>query len=280
MLSPLPLPACDTPTTSPERIGLLCHDAQDVSALVEALIGHGYDCEAFTNTTELGQSLAHTPLAAVLVMHPHLLRDRDGLVTLRAQLGAFRELVAVCDQTDIQARLTSVRAGVTRHLLWPLPPVDLCAALDEWLSHQRRRPHRVLIVDDSAVTLRHHAQMLTNIGLDVLTLRQPLQLLEAVHSYRPDVVVLDIYMPEVNGIELAAVLRQEAALIQTPILFLSSEEELDLQLQALNAGGDYFLLKPVTPVNLVGVVSTLAERSRKARRLCPMAAPLAPDNKP
>ena len=77
----------------------------------------------------------------------------------------------------------------------------------------------------------------------------------------PDVILMDLYMPGCTGPELAAVLRQQERWVSTPIVFLSTEEGLEEQIAAINAGGDEFLTKPIAPAHLA---AALAARARRA----------------
>ena len=74
-------------------------------------------------------------------------------------------------------------------------------------------------------------------------------------------------MPEVNGLELAALLREDDRFAQTPILFLSSETDLHKQLIALDLGAEEFLVKPIAPVHLTSAVRSRAKRARKVQGL-------------
>ena len=108
---------------------------------------------------------------------------------------------------------------------------------------------RVLLVDDDE---------------PVLALSHPAQTVEAVKRFEPDVVLLDVYMPEISGPEIAASLREMEDWLHLAILFLSGETDLTQQLRALDLGGDDFLIKPVQPEHLVAAVNARARRSRHA----------------
>lgn len=71
---------------------------------------------------------------------------------------------------------------------------------------------------------------------------------------------MDMYMPDCTGVEATRVLRQIAAYQSLPIVYLSSEASLEMQVQALRLGGDQFLTKPINPVLLAAVVKSKIER--------------------
>jgi PleD family two-component response regulator len=125
------------------------------------------------------------------------------------------------------------------------------------------QPYRVLLVDDDPLLLQTQAAVLRAAGMEVHTLTQPRETLAVLDAFRPDVLVLDVYMPEVSGPELAAIVREREDYLHLPILFLSAETDPSQQLLALNLGGDDFLVKPVQADHLVQAVTVRARRARQ-----------------
>jgi len=80
---------------------------------------------------------------------------------------------------------------------------------------------------------------------------------------QPDLILMDIYMPEVNGIELTTIIRDHKEFVAVPIVFLSGEQSTDKQLDALSVGGDDFIAKPIRPKHLLGIVQTRIRRARQ-----------------
>jgi diguanylate cyclase (GGDEF)-like protein len=81
----------------------------------------------------------------------------------------------------------------------------------------------------------------------------------------PDLILLDMYMPDCTGTELAKVIRQQEAYVSIPIVFLSAETDMDRQLEAMQLGGDDFLTKPIQPEHLVSAVASRAHRYHALR---------------
>jgi diguanylate cyclase (GGDEF)-like protein len=90
----------------------------------------------------------------------------------------------------------------------------------------------------------------------------PMQVMEPLIEFRPDLILMDMYMPGCSGLELAAMIRQQEAFVGVPIVFLSLETQLDRQLLALQLGGDDFLTRPIEPDHLVAAVLSRARRAR------------------
>ena len=103
--------------------------------------------------------------------------------------------------------------------------------------------------------------------MEAMALSVPMKVLDALSNFRPELVLMDQYMPEIEGRELGAVIRQEAAFLSIPIVFLSAESDPDKQLELMQIGADEFLTKPISPERLVTAVSILAERFRRLRSM-------------
>jgi two-component system, cell cycle sensor histidine kinase and response regulator CckA len=176
-------------------------------------------------------------------------------------------LVVSLSQDDLTARIAAARAGARHCLPHPLDPERLAEVLGQFSGGSATAPWRVLLVDDEPMTLQVHALHLRQAGMEVQTLTDPMQTLLEVKRFQPDVLVLDVYMPEANGPEVAAALRESHISPHLAIVFLSAETDMTQQLVALNLGGDDFLIKPVQPSHLVAAVTARARRARQNRQV-------------
>lgn len=180
--------------------------------------------------------------------------------------GRIPVVVAVGDGA-LSARLAASRAGANRTLTRPIDPHRLGEMLDTLTGRQPQQPYRVLLVDDDPLMLDVQAGVLRAAGMQVHAISQPLRTLDELQAFKPEVLLLDVYMPGATGPELAAVLRESDAYVHLPILFLSAETDMAQQLLALNLGGDDFLVKPVSPAHLVAAVTARARRARQGESL-------------
>jgi len=166
---------------------------------------------------------------------------------------------------DLTARLEAVRTGGLAYFTKPVIIGDLVDKLDEMTSTIPPEPYRVLIVDDSISLAKYHAAVLEHAGMVVKVVNNPMEMMGPLQEFAPDLILMDVYMPECNGMELAGVVRQLEAFVSTPIVYLSSENDLDKQLSAMSLGGDDFLTKPIRPEHLVSSVTSRIQRSRMLR---------------
>ncbi len=126
-------------------------------------------------------------------------------------------------------------------------------------------PARVLLVDDNEAMLARAAMVLSADCVVVGTVTDPLTALEAVRTLKPDVVVLDIAMPGITGLELAFRLRKAGS--KVAVVFLTVHEEEDFVLAAKAAGGMGYVVKPRLALDLI-----LAVREARAGR--PFVSPI------
>ena len=197
-----------------------------------------------------------------------LVSDRaEAPLDLCAALSPYCPVILATRNRSFPFRLAAAEAGVTALIRRPVDPSEL----SEWLGHldaaARAEAISVTIVDDDWLTAELNAAVLRASGMSVTIVNDPTQALRAIEDARPDLVLMDMRMPEVDGIRLAQVIRQSRDLISLPIVFLSAERDEARQLSARRLGGDDFIAKTVPPDRLVSLVRMRAERSRALRSL-------------
>ncbi|TAK74676.1 MAG: diguanylate cyclase, partial [Gammaproteobacteria bacterium] len=170
-------------------------------------------------------------------------------------------LIFTSKNNDLLTHLKAVRSGCYAFVHKPNEINNLVKIVDQVAKPPTEGSYRVLIIDDSASLAEYYAFILNQAGMITATLSYPLQLLEKIEEFQPDLLLMDVYMPECTGVELATVLRQKPLYTSLPIVFLSSEEDRLKQLSALSVGGDDFLTKPVLPQHLVAAVRSRAKRA-------------------
>jgi two-component system, OmpR family, alkaline phosphatase synthesis response regulator PhoP len=124
--------------------------------------------------------------------------------------------------------------------------------------------YKILIVDDEKDILEFVSYNLQKEGFQVITANNGLAGIEAAKQHLPHLVLLDIMMPEMDGIEVCRSLRQMEEFNQTMICFLTARGEDFTQIAALEAGGDDFVSKPIRPRLLVSRIKALLRRSGRS----------------
>lgn len=176
-------------------------------------------------------------------------------------------LIFISSHTDIWARLGAVRAGGQAYFIKPFECADVVDRLNAVLELHDTPAYKVMIIDDMADTAGITGNILTHAGMKMQTVTDPLLALQAIRDFNPELILMDMYMPEVSGQELATVIRQDPTLTSIPIVFLSAEQNLHKQLTAMSFGADDFLLKSLDSQFLVRTVASKIDRYRELRRL-------------
>lgn len=141
---------------------------------------------------------------------------------------------------------------MTTQTLSLVPPVDHLVNSDESTTWQVLRDAKVMIVDDEPILIDVIQILLEDAGYaNFLTLDQPTRALDMMLKQRPDVLLLDLIMPEKSGFELLREIRNEPVLRYMPVIVLTAASDADTKLRALELGATEFLSKPVDASELV-----------------------------
>ncbi len=257
--------------TASQRIVIVDDDVAFSRLLAAQLAQFGFQVDLLDDLTCLPAYLAQTSpdLIVMDVLFPQTKTSGPQTIAmLHAQIKGRIPVVFVSASDTMSSRLGAVRANGQAFFAKPFDAAQLIDTIDRLLGLKQERPaYRVLIVED-AVSLAHlYAVTLEQAGMMACVVSKPLQMLEVMENFRPDLILMDLYMPEVSGVELARVIQQHHAYMGVPLIFLSAERDPAKQLAALGQGGDNFLTKPVAPDELVKVVSTRAHHYQAMRSL-------------
>ncbi|HTX90542.1 MAG TPA: response regulator [Anaerolineales bacterium] len=124
---------------------------------------------------------------------------------------------------------------------------------------------KILIIDDDVDTLKLVGLMLQKQGYHIVAANNGPQGLEQAEAENPDLILLDVMMPEMDGYEVAKRLRANPLTANTPILMFTAKTQLDDKVTGFEAGADDYLTKPTHPSELTAHVKALLSRSNKGR---------------
>lgn len=128
---------------------------------------------------------------------------------------------------------------------------------------------KILVVDDESDVADLVAYHLKAKGFDVQTVNDPTHSIGAARSLMPDLVVLDVMMPEINGIQICRMLRADPKLKQVPVIFLTAKVEENDRVQGLESGADDYLCKPFSTKELVLRVQNILRRTSEKEANAP-----------
>ena len=121
--------------------------------------------------------------------------------------------------------------------------------------------HRVLVVDDESDVTELLQYRLEQEGYRVATLNDPLGFVVKVREFEPDLMLLDIMMPELSGIQLCRIVRADPSMKDIPVIFLSARGEVEDRIKGLEAGAEDYVSKPFNTNELVLRISKMLKRS-------------------
>jgi diguanylate cyclase (GGDEF)-like protein len=255
-----------------ERENRLIYVLEDDRTQAESLaaqLGHyGYLPRTFARIEDLQHGLEQAMPAAVIVdiiLPEGALAGARGIATLRTLRKLPIPVLFLTVRSDLQARVEAVRAGADGYFTKPGDVTALLERLDFLTARRVPEPYRILVVDDDVLLSQYFAGTLRQAGMIVSIVNDPFQVEQPLQDLRPDLILMDLNMPGCTGQELGGAIRQQPDFVGIPIVFLSSETQVDKQLAARSVGAEDFLTKPIQRDRLIAEVSLRAERARALR---------------
>ncbi len=251
------------------RMVFLVEDDSVQARELSTQIGYfGYGVRIFCSPAELEKALpgqSPTVILMDIIFPEGGLAGIESAVRLGESDARAAPVIFITRNDSMSFRLQAVRAGGRAYFVKPVDVDTLVDVMDRLAFRGDDKPARILIVDDSRVQATYTSLQLKKAGMIAEILSDPMDLIERIIGFEPDLVLMDMYMPDCTGIELAMVIRQMERFVSLPIVFLSGETDKDKQLAALGIGGDDFLTKPIETEHLISSVTTKVARYRQLR---------------
>lgn len=171
-------------------------------------------------------------------------------------------LLFISNSDTFDARMQAAQLNAHGYFLKPLNIPQLVNRLEQLLQEHRAPPPRILVVDDDQQLAAYYRLVLESVGMEVRILDKPRYIIDQLNSFRPELLLMDVHMPDYDGPDLAAVVRQYDEWSSLPIVFLSAEMDLGKQVDALSHGADDFLTKPILAAQLIASIRVRVARSR------------------
>ena len=262
-------PVDDSEGTGGRLIYICDDDPLQVEQLATQLQCFGYHTVAFTDPAELDTAMAEQRPSLVImdIIFPNGVSGTDVLAAIEGKMDHPVPVIFISARDDFKARLNAIKAGGEAYFHKPVNALDLVTTIDELTVQKKPEPCRVLVVDDEPVIAAYHSLILEEAHMITCQVHNPESVLDVLEEFRPDLVLMDMYMPGCNGRDLAKLVRQVPDYFGLPIVFLSSETDKRKQFSAMRVGAEGFLTKPIQPEDLVAAVAICAERMRALRTL-------------
>ncbi|MGQ7959937.1 diguanylate cyclase [Pseudomonas sp. SP16.1] len=248
-----------------QRIYILESEVEVGESMRQTLDNFGYRAEHFDSIAGLDAALREQ-LPDALIIDVKLPGETcDGLeyaAALQQRLDEPLPLLVLTQHDNFATQLQAVRAGALGLFTKPVDIPQLESRLERCFAQQNGAPYRVLVVDDDQDLASRYSLVLRGAGMLVEVVRDPAQIFAHLQSFNPEVVLLDVNMPDCSGPELAQVIRCNDEWLRIPIIYLSAETDIAKQFNALIKAGDDFVTKPISDHALVTTVFSRAQRAR------------------
>ncbi len=174
--------------------------------------------------------------------------------------------VALLQDVGTSERVRALRAGAD-HVVRDVEDVGaLSQKLARILAARHEETLSVLVIDDDPGQTFFCTSILRRIGVQADHANDANEALASLHLQLPDVVLVDLHMPKMDGLELTERLLELPGSEFVSVLFLSGDDEPDTRFDALTAGADDYLSKPIQPRHLIRAVLAHGRRSQRRRR--------------
>ena len=264
-------PVATPPTHKDERPLLLVVDRDRSLALelVSEADLQGIRAEVATNLSEARKAIA-SKHPNVVLLDLSVSSTPEESLTLLAEASKRTPPLPVLvftAQDSLANRIEVARLGGRAFLQKTVLPAQVLEAVSEVLQQVDSTQARVMVVDDDLQILTTLRRLLEPWGIKVTTLNEPQQFWETLEATQPDLLILDIKMPQVSGVELCQVVRNDSRWGGLPILILTAYTDADTVNQVFSVGADDFVSKPIVGPELVTRIINRLERIKLLRNL-------------
>ncbi len=168
-------------------------------------------------------------------------------------------VIVIADSDQVQDRLQIARHGGYFYLKKPVTCTQIIAFCQQVLE-RFSQDKKIMVIDDDVELLQALPSLLQPWKFQLTTFNDPRQFWEVLPTVNPNLLVLDIEMPYISGIELCKVLRNHPYWRKLPVLFLSIHTDVDIREQVFTIGADDFVNKPVVGKQLAARILNCIER--------------------
>ena len=228
----------------------------------------------------LRTTIAETPQVAlnklyqehphIVLIDPNITPNHQESFDLLAELKARKPPVPVIgftSETHFNSRLEIARHGASTFLQKDTPIQQVLETVQQVLVAEDNAEAKILVVDDDPKTLALLQTLLHPWGLKVITLGNPHYFWDKLEKIQPDLLILDVEMPDISGIEICQVVRNDPKWSELPILFLTVHNDAETVNQVFATGADDFITKPIVGPELVTRIINRLERVKLQQRI-------------
>lgn len=251
-----------------QDVWFVLSDSEFRSGLEAQLTAFDFTVRSFSSYADCKLALKkHLPafLFCATKLADESLFDQDVLLDCVVQNKT--KLMLCSKEDDFETRANAVRHQAQAFFVGLPDTTRVLRRITRLFDEMNFLDKKVSILDDDLLLAEHYSWVLESAGIEVQIIESPDEAVSDLLSFKPDLLLLDMHMPEYSGPEVSGVIRQYDQLSSLHITFLSVEQDIYQQLQALSFGGDDFITKPISNQNLVSAVKLRLARNRDIKSL-------------
>jgi signal transduction histidine kinase/DNA-binding response OmpR family regulator len=259
-LAPAPTPAEARRPREAARVLLVDQDRHRALLLKGVLMAAG-DEVTVVEDVDAALAVARRGTIEVVVVSAAMSEALALLAILEHDPDTRKLAVVALGEPGQAAELLAASADEVVEL--PVVPAVLCDACHRLRDALGRQAPRVMIVDDDAGIRAICREVLEQAGYQVREVARPELAVAEGRRFRPDLVLLDVMMPGIDGFRAAEALRQDGAIGMAPIIFLSAKGDTADKVRAFRSGAEDYMVKPFDAAELVARVGKALERQAR-----------------
>ena len=263
----LPITNYQLPTTNyqlPTTKLLIVDSDPQITQTVMSATAAGMEVAVARDLSQAQSAIASTRPDAVL-LDLYFCQDRmHGLQFLSTLANAQPSIptVILTSPQSFADRVEAARLGARSFLQKPVAPAQAIAAIAQVLPASTTPEAKLMLVDDDPQLLERLEVLLEPWGFRLTLLSDPQQFWHCLEQFCPDLLILDIEMPQLSGIDLCQVVRNDPQWSELPIIFLSARTDAETIHRVFTIGADDYVNKPVVGPELVARILNRLERSK------------------
>lgn len=218
---------------------------------------------AIATDTTTARTILYQKHPSIVLLDPDVSLDHEDSFSLLAELHQRKPpvpVIVLTKDSDFSNRLQVARNGGHTFLPKPMSANQVLEAVNQVLQESTHAEAHILAVDDDPKIGALLQKLLLPWGIKVTYLENTLHFWETLEAVTPDLLILDIEMPGINGIELCQVVRNDPQWSELPILFLTVHNDAGIVNQVFAVGADDFVSKPIVGPELVTRIVNRLER--------------------
>lgn len=251
------------------RLLVVDDDVALALALVSEASFWGIQADIASNLSKARDTLAHIRPDVVLLdlCFPESAENGFDLLTELTLKQPPVPVVVFTAQESFTQRVKVARLGGRGFLQKPVTPAQAMEAIAQVLQQSSKTEAKLLLVDDDPQLLDVVRTLLEPWGFNLTLLDDPQQFWDTLEETAPDLLILDVEMPELSGIDLCQVVRNDPRWSELPVLFLSARTDIETIQSVFTVGADDYVSKPIVGPELVARILNRLERTKILRKL-------------